>query len=239
VGQRWAKRNGIKHVCLLMGQDAKKENQYLKRIKPKSENLVSISDFNAEELFMNHGIKPAQVIPLGIEPEIFSSQHFKRDIDILCAGSLIPLKQFDMAIEVAKELTRTHSLLRMVICGTGPEEKKLHSLIKENKLEGNVKLIGEKKYAETIQLMEISRLFLHPSNYEGFSGVCIEARGAGTPVVSFIKPMNEDIPGWHIVNSRDEMIKECGRILQSNADPQPVFPFTSDDASKRFIDLFR
>ena len=92
-------------------------------------------------------------------------------------------------------------------------------IIKEG-LEENITLVGELPHAEVLILMQRSRLFLHCPAYEGFGSVCIEALCAGTEVVSFNKPMNENIQRWHIVNGKDEMTEKAISILQ---DPSPAY----------------
>ena len=66
---------------------------------------------------------------------------------------------------------------------------------------------------EILQLMKRAKIFLHTSSYEGFSTVCLEALYAGCHVISFIKPMEHDIGHWHIVQSKEEMVKKAMEIL--------------------------
>ena len=132
----------------------------------------------------------------------------KRDITILGVGSLIPLKQYDVFIDVVKEIIKEIPLTNAILCGKGPEEIQLQKLIEQYQLQDNIILTGEKPHTETLRLMQRTKIFLHTSNYEGFSTVCLEALYAGCHVISFIKPMQHDIDHWHIVKTKVEMIKK-------------------------------
>jgi hypothetical protein len=104
VAQQFAKKHKIPWFCWIPGQDAKKDNSYVKRIQPASGSLIALSDFIADEFERNHGIRPAHIIPPGIEEPQPGKPLPEKDIDIVGAGSLIPLKQYDVFIEIMKGL---------------------------------------------------------------------------------------------------------------------------------------
>src|SRR5450432_87767 len=49
LGSRFAKRGNLSYYCWIQGQDAKKGNKYVSMIKPASEEMIAISDFNQME----------------------------------------------------------------------------------------------------------------------------------------------------------------------------------------------
>ncbi len=239
VGSRFGKKYAIKHYCWIRGQDAKKENNYVKRIKPHASELIALSDFIQREFEKNHGIKPQTIIPVGIDASDFPSENIARDIDILGAGALIPLKQYDIFVEVIKGLTQELPLIKAMICGKGPEEKKLKQLIEKTGLHQNCELTGELSHPQLLRQMKRSRVFLHTSNYEGFGTVCLEALYAGTPVISFCKPMNAAIPHWYIVQTKEEMISKAIAILKdTSAEYDPVLPFPIQGSLEKMMQLF-
>src|SRR5688572_28298506 len=133
VGERFAKKHGTKHVCWILGQDAKKENSYPRRMKLESSSLVALSDFIQDEFEKNHRIRPGAVVTPGVAGKQQNSAGIP-EIDLLAAGSLIPLKQFDIFIEVVAELkSKIPSLLAMLI-GDGPERDRLQKLVHEKGL---------------------------------------------------------------------------------------------------------
>ncbi len=215
VGQAFANKHGLKHFCWILGQDAKKDNKYPGRIHIKPGSLLALSDFLQDEFERNHGIKPQYVIPPGIDPRHFTSLPVHKDIDILAAGSLIPLKQYDVFIEIVARLKSEFPQLKAALIGDGPEKEKLAALISKFKLKDNIILAGERTYAETLQWMQRAKVFLHPSSYEGFGVVMIEALHAGCHVLSFCKPNKKEIEQWQIVASAKEMTEKATAILRN------------------------
>jgi glycosyltransferase involved in cell wall biosynthesis len=239
VGHRFSKKYGTPHYCWIRGQDAKKNNNYVSRIKPSAKELVAVSDFIQNEFETNHGIKPQLVIPNGIDTREFPNENSPRDIDVLGAGSLIQLKQFDLFTNVIGKLKKNIPGISAMVCGKGPEENNLKHLINEYDLHNNLVLPGELSHPELLNRMKRSKIFLHTSNYEGFSAVCIEALYAGAKVISFCKPMKQNIPGWYIVNTKEEMLQMALDILSNNSiEYAPVLPYEMQASVEKIMLLF-
>lgn len=239
LGNRFSKRYGIVHKCWIMGQDAREGNKYIRRMNPLPGDLIAMSDFLQQTFYKNYHIKPAYVIPNGIDPDLFHTGHAKREIDILGAGSLIPLKQFDVFISIIREIKILIPAIRSVICGKGTQLHYLQEIIEVNGLKENITLMGEQSHSELLQIMNNSRIFLHPSNYEGFSTVCLEALYAGCQVMSFIKPMSTDIDHWYILKNEETMVQKALSILQDpNITYNPVSPYLMLETVKRVRELY-
>jgi glycosyltransferase involved in cell wall biosynthesis len=239
VGSYFARRNKLPHFCWLCGQDARKTNRYVKLIRPRAHELVAISDFVAAEFYRNHKVKPAHVIPNAIDEKMFPRElSTHRDIDILGVGALIPLKQFDILIEVAGSLRKHFPHIKVKICGIGEERKRLMTQIRQQDLQNNIEMTGALKHEEVLALMQRTRLLVHPSEYEGFSTVCLEAIYAGARVISFVQPMNHEIKNWFIARSADEMAEKALQILRSALPPERIASWSIDDIAKRMMHLF-
>jgi glycosyltransferase involved in cell wall biosynthesis len=239
IGNRFAKRNSLAHFCWIQGQDAKKENKYVSRIKPVAEELIAISDFNRKEFEKNHALLPGHVIPVGIKLPAFLNGNTIKDIDILGVGSLIPLKQYQLFIEIIYKIRQFFPEIKVVLCGKGPEEEKLKIAIANNKLQGNIELTGELSHEKILAVMKRGKVFLHTSNYEGFSVACLEALSSGCHVISFIKPMQFDIEQWHIVDTMAEMVETAKSILNNSGTVyEPVAPFTMRESVKSILQLY-
>jgi glycosyltransferase involved in cell wall biosynthesis len=239
LGKYFAKWHFLKHYIWILGQDAKKDNRFIRLIRPKSEELVAMSDYLSQEFFKNHAIKPLHIIPNAIDPGLYPGGAVKRKIDVLGVGSLIPLKQYDIFINVIKSLTRNLPFVDAMICGKGPESENLQSMIGKLQLESNISMPGEKAHPEILKLMQNARVFLHPSSYEGFSSVCLEALYAGAHVVSFINPMLAWIKHWHIVINEEEMVEKTLELLNdSQLDHEPVLPYSMRNTAGAIMRLF-
>lgn len=240
VGKNFADKNELKHFCWLLGQDARTGNKHVKQVKAEADELIALSDFLQEEFKRNYGIRPAHVIPPGIDTRRLAMGETKRDVDILGAGSLIPLKRFDLFIELIAEIKKQVPTIRAVLAGNGTAREDLRAMIDRFGLHDNLRLTGELAHPELLKLMQRSKLLLHPSSYEGFSGVCQEAVACGAEVVSFCKPMNQDMEQWHIVTSRNNMLEKIMEILTTTSHTyKQAIPFSMTDVAGRMMKMFR
>ena len=140
-----ALKNNFKHLIWIIGQDAKLTNGFVKKIKPMSEQLIAMSDFLKEEFTKNHYIEPKHVITNGINSNLFEPLNLKeRSIDVLGAGSLIPLKNYNLFIEIIAEVVKKHSELNVKIAGEGSERKLLADLIIQHKMQKNIEFFEQK-----------------------------------------------------------------------------------------------
>ncbi|PWK79174.1 glycosyl transferase family 1 [Mucilaginibacter oryzae] len=239
IAHYFSKFKRIRYRCWMLGQDAKAGNRYVKWIKPEAGELIALSDFMVEEFNRNYGLKPEVVITVGIDTRMFNFAPVTRDIDIIGAGSLIPLKRFGLFIEVVALLKQSYPGIKTAICGSGPEQERLQALIIAKKLENNIRLMGELPHSELLEMMQRSKILFHPSEYEGFGAVFLEALYAGASVVSFVKPMNNEITNWRIVNTLLEAEQAIGSLLgDTGLEFEAVLPFDIRDNVRRMMELF-
>jgi glycosyltransferase involved in cell wall biosynthesis len=239
VGQQFSEKYGIKYFCWLLGQDAKAGNKYVKRVNTSGENLIALSDFLVREFEKNYRITPAHVVPGAIDTSLFGTTPAERDIDIMGAGSLIPLKQYDVFVDVVDGLKKDMPGIKAVICGKGPEQQMLQDKIKQLGLENSITLTGELPHVGVLELMQRSKVFLHTSNYEGFGIVCLEALYAGAKVISLVRPMDADIANWHVVANKYGMQLAAKKFLNDAGNKyNSVLPYAMIDSVKAVMNLF-
>jgi len=239
IGNRFANKNNLNHYCWVLGQDARPGNRFVRLIDPKGEQLIALSDQLAREVETNYGIVPGHIIPPGIDASIFEIRSSERDIDLLGAGSLIPLKQYDLFVDVVKKLTVQFPNIRAVICGRGPEMERLKQQIISLKLEKNIELTGGLSHGEVLAIMQRAKVFLHTSSYEGFGMVLSEALYAGAQVVSLVKPMDVMPEGFHQGNNESELIDLVAEQLNKpDLTHEPVLFNSIESIADRVADLF-
>ena len=256
IGHYYSRRYGIRHYCWLCGQDARKTNHLVKFIRPRSEELIGMSDFLVDEFFRNHGIRAGHMIPNGIDPREFEEGISganpegttgtnpegappPRDIDILGVGTLSRFKQYDFLVDIILRLRPSFPEIKGMHCGEGEDKQLIETLIRETGLEDHFFLMGETPHREVLKYMQRTKVLLHTSSYEGFGVVCLEALYAGAHVISFVKPMKQDIPHWHIVNTREEMAEKARALLSSpDTEYTPVCPYLMKDTVKEVLQLF-
>lgn len=156
---------------------------YLRNFAAKySDYLVVLTEKDKINYLNNiRSLKSIEVIPNPIVKQNFFYK--KNSKIILSAGSLYDIKGYDLAIEVAMQIFKKHPDWKWIICGEGPERKKLEELIKKSKLEDNVILKGIVKNME--EEYKRSSIFVLTSKIEGLPMVLLEAKSWGLPMVSF------------------------------------------------------
>lgn len=207
----------------LMGQDALVENQFHRRVAAKQGQVIAVSK-KAAAIFQAHqGFMPT-VIPWGWGPEPETKPNL-RDIDLLGVGSLIPLKNFAAFADVVAKLLPSFPNLKAVIIGEGSEREALENLIEKRQLQNHLELWGSCDRAVVLETMQRSKLLLHPSRYEAFGYVFLEALGSGMTVVSAKVGIAEPSDQWLIGKGCKEWVHLCTKGLAENRTIKPCWPF--------------
>jgi len=241
VGKYFANFNGIRHYMWLIGQDAKSSNQYIKRIRPKGNQIIAMSDFLQEEYSKNHKQRPFLVAENGIIASAFPPLNSGfREIDILGVGSLIPLKNYTLFLEIITELKKSNPHLKAVLAGSGIEEPLLKEKVNRLGLQDTVTFAGLVSHTEVFDLMSKSKVFLHTSTYEGNSTVLMEALYSGCYTVSTCPLSNREIKNLSILKTKVQFVESIELQLKNEqAAYQRVVFNTMDATAKKIIDLFQ
>ena len=239
IGKKFADAYNLKHRCWILGQDAKKQNTYPRRLKPDDSELIALSDFVRDEFQKNHGIRPSYTVPAAIDPLEFDKYERSKDIDIVGSGSLIPLKQYDVFVEIVSAIQKTLPGVKALLIGDGPERRNLAGMIKKLGLGDNLLFTGELPHQQVLAFMERASLFLHPSSYEGFGVVCLEALYARAHVISFCKPMKNEIPQWYTVKGKEAMLEKALTLLRNGSlKLERVLPYSIADQAYKILEIF-
>jgi glycosyltransferase involved in cell wall biosynthesis len=240
VGRYFSLLHRLPHYNWILGQDARQDNKYVSLIRPRAEELLAVSESVSNTFYIHHSVRPGHILPNGIDPALFPYKNIRKDIDILGAGSLTLLKRYDMWVDVAGALSEKRPGLKAILCGKGPESGGLTQRMKTGGWQDNLSLAGEIPHLDLLGLMQRTKVFLHPSSYEGFSTACLEALYAGAHVISFTHPSRQPIDHWHQVYSLEEMEAKALELLQDpRTDYQPVFPYSMDDNAAIVMQLFQ
>ena len=236
IGKWFAQRNSLRHLCWILGQDARPGNRFVRMAGTPAEQLVAMSDSLSEEFALNYHLRPAHVVTNGVHLT-YHEKYALRDIDILGAGSLIPLKQYPIFLDCIQALKNSMPALKAVLCGKGPEKLRLLQYARKLNILDQVHFLDEVPHHDLLQLMQRSKVLLHPSAYEGFSTVCLEALAAGARVVSLTRPMNQPINGWsQAVDERDLLLK-LKEALHQETVPEFPWQFIMDASAEKMMSL--
>ena len=162
----------------------------LKSILRREKNCFTIP--NGVDLEVIGNIKPAQIAS-----------------DIIFCGRLLKHKHVDLLLRAVKLLTG----VKCIIVGDGPEKDNLIALANELKIANNVSFLGFlNDHNDVYALMKSSKVFVLPSDREGFGIAVLEANACGLPVITLNNLSN---------GSRD-LIKEGHNGYLIKADPEEL-----------------
>ena len=143
---------------------------------------VVMSDFAIRRLRVQRVLR----IPNGIEPpqrEDLTEHQDPRDF--LFVGRLVPGKGIDVLLRAFRRLAVEDADQRVIICGSGPEERDLRALVAELDLVDRVSFIGTRSPAEVRRLMSGALALVVPSLSDETGPIVVpEAFSVGTPVIA-------------------------------------------------------
>jgi glycosyltransferase involved in cell wall biosynthesis len=154
--------------------------------------IISNSQHTTDRLIGK--VSPGRVltVPLGVDFERISAvQPAPSGHDVIFAGRLISHKNVDVLIRSVASVTAYQPQLRCLIIGEGPERDRLEDLSRQLGLTSNIEFRDFlPDQDEVFALMKASRVFVLPSEREGFGAVVLEANACGIPVVTVRHPDN-------------------------------------------------
>jgi len=239
IGGHFAKRNAVNHLCWIIGQDSKPGNRYVKYI---SRNTVFAckTPFIRDYFEKNHGIRPQYIIPNGLNKENLPKIEIEnKTFDLIGAGSLIELKRYDWLINIVKDLSSSGFRLNCLLVGDGPEKAKLEKMIGDLDLNSFITLTGNLDHAATIQQMGKSKILIHPSSFEGFSTVTLEALYAGCHVITTCRPFEEENEQMHYVNSYEGLLNKTKELLSKNLIHRSQLQYTTKKSAEILAKIIR
>jgi teichuronic acid biosynthesis glycosyltransferase TuaC len=155
--------------------------------------LVAVSG-GVRDALISLGAQPARIIlvpggiPSSLRPVDHEVSRERLGIGVgerllVWAGGLVPVKQPLLMIRAISRLADPKITLAMA--GDGPLRSAVVRLVKELKLDGRVRLLGQLKRLDLITWQSAADLFVNSSASEGMPVAVSEALYCGTPVAAF------------------------------------------------------
>jgi glycosyltransferase involved in cell wall biosynthesis len=167
--------------------------------RPFADRRVAVSAFTARRMAGDTGggagaggtdrSRPGgsgiDVVPNGVDLAALSVPPGSRRSDIVFVGRLIAEKRVDLLIGAVAEVARTRPAVSCLVVGDGPEREALAALTARLGVEGNVAFLGRVDAHELPRLMAASKVFVLPSDREGYGITVVEAQAASlVPIVT-------------------------------------------------------
>lgn len=237
IASHFCRWNKLPHFCWIMGQDAKRGNRFIPLLA-KGTKFIVMSDFLKTTFESNFKHKVIGQVPSALYlPDLPTYTGEIRGIDFMSAGSLIPLKRFEWVLHTLADLKKENIFASALIVGEGPEKNKLRQLAGLLGINNQVKFTGELPQPMVIEQMMKCKIFLHPSEYEGFGNVLIEALYAGCHVVSVFNPLHTNVEHMHQVKNYTEFYETSKKLLNTQLVHRSYREFNTEKSAKKFIEL--
>lgn len=235
---RIGKKLQIATVLTAMGQDVY-PSFYISQIKRHNVSIVSISSFQKKKLEeIQLAIKAT--IPHGIRPFSIGLSASK-EIDIVTVGSLIPVKNPDLALNCVHRLIQEGNSVTLSFIGDGSLRMDLKAKANELGIHSSVSFLGSLNRVETFRHMSKANILLHTANFEGFGMVLAEAEALGLHIVSTPVGIAPNIPKAHIFRTEDQCVAYLKQCLSSKEKPNVSFPIsnTTEAYLALYVDLLK
>ncbi|NOZ63405.1 MAG: glycosyltransferase family 4 protein [Caldiserica bacterium] len=166
-----------------------------------AETILTISTFSKDELAgMGLPRDKIFIFPLGVDINIFRPEPASQELVdlfelagkkvILTIARLVERKGVDKLIKALSLVREQVPEAVLLIVGRGPEEERLHKLVRQYQLKDSVKFVGMVEHHLLPQYYNLCDVFCLPNrsgirrgDVEGFGLVFLEANACGKPVV--------------------------------------------------------
>ena len=250
--------------------EQQKMQKYTKKILKDSNKIIVPSDYFKDYVSLKYNIKPDKIFIYpsgGVNSKVFypfknsSNDSFINDLNLnpnfptFAMISRISFKKgWNIFIKAINICVRDGVKANFLIVGDGPEKDQMTNLIKENKLESTIKILGLQDQMELSRIYNAVDYLVFPTMREGESLglVAIEALACGCPVIAsnYAAPkhyIKDDFNGFKFpkgdYKKLAEVIEECIQIkkdkyafLSSNA-LVSASPYLKSNISSRLKDI--
>lgn len=154
------------------------DRAFIKKVLPSFSHIACISRY-VQKATIEMGIpkEMTSFVPCCLSEDPPVNESPEGDY-ILSLGRLVKTKGLEYMVDAMKDVD-----CRLVICGKGPEHKRLERRISKLGLGGKIEMRGYVEEDEKNRLMDGCRLFVMPSVFESFGLAAIELMSHRRPIV--------------------------------------------------------
>jgi glycosyltransferase involved in cell wall biosynthesis len=154
------------------------------------------------------------VAPMPVGPMFVNRGEVRDPKLLITVGSLIPRKQFDLAIQAVAKIPG----LKLEIYGEGPEREKLKALIRQLGVSDRISLRGQVTREQLAEHFNKAILLLMLSYGEGFGLVLKEAQACGCKTLAFKGDGMEDTEPDFAIGREGDVAERIKQAVMSITD---------------------
>ena len=143
---------------------------------------------------------------------------------IIMVGRLVKQKNYQLAIEAMKDLSKQYQDLVLYIYGDGPQKEELKNKILQYGLQNIILLCGWER--NIIEKYENSALYLLTSDYEGMPNALMEAMAVGLPCIATDCPTG---PADLIKNKENGLLIQMNNVKELVCSIRKIIDMTCDE----------
>jgi len=161
----------------LMGRISNFQDNRFRKCLNTFDHIICVSDFVRNDL-IRRGIPEERTTSVPSCLNAFPNVTDEEGDFILSLGRLVRTKGLDHLIEAMKNVNE-----KLILCGRGPDAKRLASMIKKYGLGEKIEMKGYVSEEEKARLMGTCKFFVMPSLFESFGLAAVEAMSYGRPMI--------------------------------------------------------
>ena len=200
------------------------DNDEIKRLYKSCDKVITISNFNAEIIMKNFGVKKDKLNVMRLFPDIDNLNYVNNKTKILIVANWAKKKGYDVLLKALKKLNRNDYVL-WVVGGTyfSVDSIDVENLVKEYKMQDQVAILGRQGSPILDILFYACDIFClpsyteyysdgNPAEREGIPVALMEAMAWGKPVIATKHAGNPELIEDILVKEND--ISELAEAIE-------------------------
>jgi glycosyltransferase involved in cell wall biosynthesis len=151
--------------------------------------MIAVSPSTRDDL-ITRGVAGANVtvIPNGLDHTLYAPDEREPGPIVLSLGRVEAYKRIDVVVDAMPRIVAAVPTAKLLVVGRGDAVAALERQVARLGLRAHVELRGFVSEAEKVELYRSARVFVNPSEKEGWGLTVLEANACGTPVVASDSP---------------------------------------------------
>ncbi|MGE3841718.1 MAG: glycosyltransferase family 4 protein [Vicinamibacterales bacterium] len=181
----------------------------IRRVSPAAMQVITVSRFEADQITRMLGVPTAHISVVYPAPDpgfasVAPPARVALQTDLpkrlalpdrfALAVGYEPRKNIPFLIRTFARLPPTMPGL-VVVCANEASRDQLSTMVREEGAENRIVVLGKTSFSDLVGLYNIARMFLFPSEREGFGLPPLEAMACGTPTVALASPAVAEVVG--------------------------------------------